>query len=60
MTKLKQFIEDRGIKQSFIVRKSGINKAVISQITTGRLNPSMREKRKIATALRLPIGKVFK
>ena len=60
MTKLKQVIEDRGIKQRHIAKRSGLHETLISMISTGRVVPTLREKRKIANALKVPIRKVFK
>ena len=59
VTKLKLAIVGEGYSQRFIARKSGIHETTLSQISTGRLNPTECEKSNIASALNKTITELF-
>jgi transcriptional regulator with XRE-family HTH domain len=59
MTNLARILEEKGIKQSWLVKKTGLSKYIISGIKTGRRIPKKNEMEIIAKALRTPVGALF-
>ena len=49
--KIKQYLEDHGISQAFLVNATGINKFTMSYIVNGKRNITADELGKIAKAL---------
>lgn len=40
--KLRKFLADRGIKQSFFAEQIGISSPTMSQLTNGKVSPSLK------------------
>jgi putative transcriptional regulator len=59
-TKLREIIDNRGIKQSHIVRKTGINKSTMTRLVNGETAPTLMNAFKIARELDLKIEDIWK
>ncbi len=49
--KIKQYLEEHGIKQSFLAKKTGISSDIISKIVLNQRNITANELGKISKAL---------
>lgn len=58
-TKLKKYLDEWGIKQSHVAKKSGISYASISYFVTGTRKPNEKHKKAIAKALDQRIRELF-
>ena len=56
---IKQVIKDKGIKQTYICDKLGINESVLSLIINGKRKPSQDRIKSLAKALNTPIRVLF-
>lgn len=54
--KFKKYLEDNGIKQSFIAEKIGVTTSKLNMIVTGRINCSLSNYVDICHVLKLPLG----
>lgn len=54
--KLKQYLEDHGIRQQFICDKTGMDKVTVSNILNGKRKLTANELLNIANALELPLN----
>jgi DNA-binding XRE family transcriptional regulator len=59
MTKLEEYISERGIAQSFISRRAGIHATHLSRIVGGHIEPRISTALKIAKALRVNVEDIF-
>ena len=50
-TKLKKKLMAKGIKQTWLSQRTGINESILSLIITGRYNPDKRQREKIAVVM---------
>jgi DNA-binding XRE family transcriptional regulator len=57
--KLNELIETEGIKQSWLVEKTRLNKGTISNVVNGKGEPSISVCLKIARALNLKVEDIF-
>lgn len=57
---LKRIRAGKGISQGDIVKASGIDKAMISNIENGKTNPTLATIAKLAKALSVPIEDLIK
>ena len=57
---LKRIRTGKGISQGDIVKASGIDKAMISNIENGKTNPTLATIAKLAKALSVPIEDLIK
>ena len=57
--KLKQILDEKGIKQIWLAEKAGITKQTLSNLMTNRFNVSLESAIKIATALDLKVEDIF-
>ncbi len=57
---LKRIRTEKGISQGDIVKTSGIDKAMISNIENGKTNPTLATIAKLAKALGVPIEDLIK
>lgn len=53
--KIKKFMEDKGIKQTFLVKQLGISASSVSDLLNGYRNISAIEYFKICDALKVPL-----
>jgi len=58
-TKLKEIIDDRGIKQRKIAKELGIHYVVFSTYVTGKHTPSLKRAKKIADYFNTKIDEIF-
>ena len=56
---IKQVIKEKGIKQTYICEKLGINESVLSLIINGKRKPSQDRIKSLAKALNTPIRVLF-
>lgn len=54
-TKIKKYLDDNGIMQSFLVKKTGLSAAAISDMCNGKRKIGCVEYYKICRALELPL-----
>lgn len=54
-TRIKQYLTDNGIKQSFLVRKTGLSAGVISDMLAGIRRIEVSEYFNICDALNVPL-----
>ena len=57
---LKRIRTEKGLSQGNIVKASGIDKAMISNIENGKTNPTLATIAKLAKALSVPIEDLIK
>jgi len=57
---LKKIRTEKGISQGDIVKTSGIDKAMISNIENGKANPTLATIAKLAEAVNIPIDELLK
>lgn len=59
-TKIKKVREEQGISQDMLAKKSGISRAIISDLETGKAkNVTVGTMKKIASTLRKDISEIF-
>ena len=56
---VKKALKDNGMTLSDLQRLTGINRSILSWATTGRVNLTSEEKRKIAVALQKTEAELF-
>ena len=57
--RLKEILDERGIKQNWLSEKAGITKQTMSNLINNRFNVSLESAMKIVKALDLKIEDVF-
>ncbi len=57
---LKRIRTEKGISQGDIVKASGIDKAMISNIENGKTNPTLATIAKLAKAIGVSVGELMK
>lgn len=57
---LKKIRTEKGISQGDIVKASGIDKAMISNIENGKTNPTLTTIAKLAKAIGVSVGELMK
>ena len=57
--KLKDIIDERGIKQIWLAEKSKVSKATLSNIVNGRHLPSVEVAIRISKAIKIPIEEIW-
>ena len=57
---LKRIRTEKGISQGDIVKSTGIDKAMISNIENGKTNPTLATIAKLAGALGVSVGELMK
>jgi len=57
---LKRIRDGKGISQGDIVKASGIDKAMISNIENGKTNPTLATIAKLAKAIGVSVGELMK
>ena len=57
---LKRIRTEKGISQGDIVKASGIDKAIISNIENGKTNPTLATIAKLAKAIGVSVGELMK
>ena len=57
---LKRIRDGKGISQGDIVKTSGIDKAMISNIENGKTNPTLATIAKLAKAIGVSVGELMK
>jgi transcriptional regulator with XRE-family HTH domain len=57
---LKRIRAEKGISQGDIVKSTGIDKAMISNIENGKTNPTLATIAKLAKAIGVSIGELMK
>jgi DNA-binding XRE family transcriptional regulator len=57
--KLKEILDDRGVKQNWVAEKAGITKQTMSNLINNRFNVSLESAMRIANALNLKIEDIF-
>lgn len=57
--RLKQILEERGIKQKWLSEKTGISESHLSRIVTGRITPTLEVAYRIAAALGLTVYDIW-
>lgn len=57
---LKRIRAEKGISQGDIVKSTGIDKAMISNIENGKTNPTLATIAKLAGALGVSVGELMK
>ncbi len=57
---LKRIRTEKGISQGDIVKASGIDKAMISNIENGKTNPTLATIVKLAKAIGISVGELMK
>ena len=57
---LKRIRAEKGISQGDIVKSTGIDKAMISNIENGKTNPTLTTIAKLAKAIGVSIGELMK
>ncbi|GMA50104.1 hypothetical protein GCM10025857_14610 [Alicyclobacillus contaminans] len=58
-TRLKQLIEENGIKQEWLAQRAGVNSNTLSRIVTGRHLPTLRIAQRIARALNTTVDELW-
>jgi len=58
-TRLNEILETKGIKQSWLVEKTGLNKGTISNVVNSKGEPSISVCLKIARVLNLKVEDIF-
>ena len=56
---IKQIIKSKGIKQTYICKKLGINESVLSLIINGKRKPSQDRLRALARILNVSIKQMY-
>jgi DNA-binding Xre family transcriptional regulator len=59
MTKVRQVLFAKGLKQKDLAEKTGMAPTLVSLICSGRLRPSYGQIQRIARALRVPPENIF-
>lgn len=57
--KIKHFIKRKGLTTSFILSSAGVSKSYFYDVMKGKINPSLRNARKIARVMEVPLGELF-
>jgi putative transcriptional regulator len=57
--RLREIIEQRGIKQKFLADQSGVNEQTLSNCINNRFNLSLENAIKIAKVLNMPVEELF-
>ena len=57
--KLKEILDEKGIKYIFVAEKSGVNKATLSNVISDRHSPSIEVALRIAKALDLKVEDIW-
>jgi putative transcriptional regulator len=57
--RLKEILDDRGIKQSWLASRSNMTKATLSNIINNRHNPNVEVAIKIAIALDMKVEDIW-
>jgi DNA-binding XRE family transcriptional regulator len=58
-SRLKEILNQRGIKQQFIADKVGVHKATLTRIVKGKTDPSLQTAYRIAQVLGLKIEDIW-
>lgn len=58
-SKLSEIVEERGIKQTWLAKRAGVNTSTLSNIVNGRHLPSIEVALKIAKALNVDIDEIW-
>ena len=58
-THLRQLRKDLGLSQEELSHRVGIHVSYLSGIERGLRNPSLKNIRRMATALEIPVGELF-
>lgn len=57
--RLKEILDERGMKQNFVAEKAGITRQTFSNLVNNRFNPSLELAFKICNVLELSLDQVF-
>jgi len=57
--KIKECIDRKGLKTSFVLYKTGVSKSYFYDVMKGKTIPSLMNARKIADAIGVPLDELF-
>ncbi|GEM_PF-929452 len=57
--KIKETIQKRGMKTTYVIEKVGLSTSSFYEIMNGKAVPSLMNARKIADVLEVPLDKLF-
>jgi len=57
--KIKETIQKRGMKTTYVIEKVGVSTSSFYEIMNGKAVPSLMNARKIADVLEVPLDKLF-
>ncbi|HAR86645.1 XRE family transcriptional regulator [Clostridium sulfidigenes] len=57
--KIKETIQKKGMKTTYVIEKVGLSTSSFYEIMNGRAVPSLMNARKIADVLEVPLDKLF-
>jgi len=57
--KIKKFINERGMKTTFVIEKVGLSTSAFYDIMNGKAVPSLKNARKIAEVLKVSLDELF-
>ena len=59
MNKLKQYLDEHGIKQTWLCEKTGISSGAMSLLVRGKAKPTLENAQKIAKVLGTTVDKLW-
>lgn len=57
--KIKEILEKKGIKKSFVIQTTGLSKSAFYEIMNGNAIPSLANARLISDAVGVPLNELF-